>query len=316
MATCDTPYTQEQARADTRVWVDKILSDDPGLYKQAADKADRITKLMLREDGVYRMVFEPETVGPSQLAKSVNIHHPHMVCELEPRSPAAMTLPIGGGPPMLYIRAVRYPVIMRRRSTWKFTVDVADLLTWDADLRRIIGDNSTKDLQASEDAAMYSAIDVIVGAAGSTVFASNSIQHKAITGPFDQNSFAEAFKVLPSLPASLSAEYCIINNVTVWDMVKVTTVQMAEQIQADIIRKGWTLTEYLGRKLIVTIKKALVPNGVLYMLANKDAVGRAFQLEEATLHVKKDGHMVSMYTTTYGGAAIGNTSGVAKAAIS
>lgn len=306
------PRTEESVRADSMALFEKLVSDDPAQVKSAEYTIDSMTRIMIREDGFYRLTMNPMTIPASEFTRDYRTSRPMKVVDLEPRSPAAMVIPIAGAPMSLYIRANRYPVPFHRYATHKFMIDVAELLTWHADLRQIISDNSIKDLQAEEDSNLLLAVNASIKGLDEVCPTSGIVQNKGIPGAVDKDFWAEMMSVLPSTWSSLSPKYVILNNVTIWQLAKLDAIEAGPEITGEIARKGWTMKEYMGVTLVITIKKGLVDNREFYLIADPEYVGKAYLVEDVSMHVKRDGHMVSFYSTMYGGGAIGNVNGVAK----
>jgi len=304
--------TRDEVAEWGKATVEKIASGVPAYEKQAAANISDMTKLIVREDGYYREIMQPDQKGPADLMKDWRTSRAVIVCELEPRSPAAMIVPIAGAPNAIYLKCNRYPVAFYRYATWKFEIDVADLLTWSADLRTMVSANSIRDLQAEEDLNFTLAMERCVGNEGDVVATSGIVQNKVITGPLDDAGWIEGRQILGSSPASINPEVCLVNNITIWDLAKLSSFELGDQVKTEITRKGFVYTEWMGTKLVVTIKKGLVKNKTMYWIGEKSFVGRAYYLEDVTMHVERHGHMVSWYATTYSGSAIGNTAGIAK----
>jgi len=62
----------------------------------------------------------------------------------------------------------------------------------------------------------------------------------------------------------------------------------------------------------VTIKRAIVGDGTAYLFADPEYMGKFFILEDTSMIIKREGHMIDMYATQCVGGSIGNVASVAR----
>lgn len=289
----------------------------PGMEKNATLAITEYTRTKMREDGFCRRILPPQQITDDDLDRQVETDKPVVIVDKEPDSPAAISVPFGTLPNNRYIKGPRYRVMMDRILTPKFTKDIDELRTYDMDIRKILSDNSIKDLLAEEDGKWIKTVDGLVGTAGSTVTETNAVHHVAIAdaaGPITRDSLAESMKIMPRIEvAHLTPDCALINNITIWDIVKFGRDETGGNLAEELLINGFAERKMLGTKWLVTIKTDLVPENVIYQFAEPKYLGKFFILEDTTMYIKREAFMLEFYAYETIGAAIGNVAGVTKA---
>jgi len=303
--------TQEESQLISRVLFEKLASKNPALEKQAVDTVNDFTRVMMREDGFYRRIMPPLPIGNDELDRAVNHDKPVKIIDKEPNSPAAISIGFASLPNNLWIEANRYMVGFDRIITPKFTKDVDELRTWHMDIRQILSDNAIKDMLAEEDGKFLTAVNLCLVGPDAVVPTSGTVQYKVINGGITRDTLWDSLKVMPSTPSNLEVNCVLLNNITIKDVAKFTRNEIGE-LSSDIMKNGWTLTEFMGVKWVITIKKGLVPTNTFYHFADPKFIGKSFLVEDTTMYIKREMFFLEFCAYEYLGGAIGNTSGVAR----
>ena len=140
-----------------------------GMQKEAQDAVTDFIRMRMREEGFTRQIIPPVQVTDDDLDKQVDTDKPVIICEKEPDSPAAISVPFGTLPINRYIRGIRFRVMFQRIMSPRFVKDVNELRTYDQDIRQILSDNALKDMQAEEDGKFIATVDTILLGPGMTV---------------------------------------------------------------------------------------------------------------------------------------------------
>ena len=307
------PATAEESRLLNETIYSDLESNDPVREKRAVDGLNDFTRTRIREDGVYRRVIPMQNIGNDELDRQVGTDQPVKVFDREPDSPAAVSVPFGAMPSNLYIKGDRYEVRFNRIVTPRFTKDVDELRTWHMDIRQVISDNAIKDMLAEEDGSFLSAVNSSLVAADTVVPTSGVEQWKTISGGITRDTLWDAFKIMPNTPSNIETHTCLVNHITINDIAKFGRDEMGGDMAQDIMRNGWTASEFMGKKWIVTIKKGLVPTNRLYMFGDPRFIGKSLSLVDATLHVKREAYFIEFFAYETIGGTIGWTSGLAAA---
>lgn len=304
--------TQEEAKLLSKKIFDKLGSGESGQIKQAVDVVNDYTRTKIREDGFWRKIMPPVPIDNDELDRQVDTDKPVKIVDREPDSPAAISIPFATLPSNLYVRAPRYKVHFDRIVTTRFTKDVGELRTWHMDIRQVLSDNSIKDMLAEEDGKFLRAVNSALLGAGLTVPTSGTVQYEQIAGGITRDTLCDSLKVMPNTPSNLEVHVCLLNNITVKEVMKFTRNEMGGDLAQDIAKGGWTLEEFLGCKWLVTIKKGLVATNTMYHFADPKFIGKAYILEETTMYIRREAFMLEFFAYEELGGTIGHTSGLAR----
>lgn len=290
---------------------------DNGQVKEAADMVTGYTRLKIRESSVFERAFPSTKIDNSQLTPLENSDMPHKLCEMEPDSPAAVSLPIGGLPIQFYMRGHRFPVYFERISTPKAVKNVDELRTYGMDIRSVMSDNMILDMDYELDRKLLAAVHAIVGAEGSSVPETGVVQHKKIVDAagVTRSSLMDLRKILPSTFARLETAVGIVNNITVHEIAKLDRAAAGGDLAEDWLINGYQNKKLLGIDWIVTIKNDLVPNNCFVLMADPSFVGKNFVLEDTTMYMEKKDLVLTFYASALRGATISNVASVALARI-
>ncbi len=253
------------------------LQPGSGFEKRAQDAVNEYVRMKIREDGFWRRILPPVQITNDELDRQVDTDKPVKVVDMEPNSPAAVSLPFATLPLSRYIRGPRFRVMFDRIVTPRFTKDVEELRTWDMDIRQVLSDNALKDLLAEEDGKAIATVDAILLGPDVVLPETGVAQWVTIPGGITRDTVAEAFKVLPRTPAHLNAATVLINNISIWDIVKWGRDEIGGDFSEELLRQGFAEREFMGARWIITIKTDLVPENVIYMFAEPKFLGKFFR---------------------------------------
>jgi hypothetical protein len=300
---------------DTKLMNETFLSylDTPGMEKRALDAVVDYTRYRMREEGFYRRILPPIMVSNDDLDQQVDTDKPVKIIEREPDSPAAISIPFATLPMNLYVRGQKYRVTFDRIVTPRFTKDVDELRTYRMDIRQILSDNAIKDMLAEEDRKFIDACNAAMGgAANTTVSQSGLVQWETIYGGITRDTLQDAFKILPRTISRLEVGTCLINNLTIRELMKFGREEMGGDFSQDVFKNGWTEQNFMNARWIISIKQDLVPTDSIFMFADPKFVGKNFILEDTTLYIDRKAYMLEFFAYETLGGAIGNTNAIAR----
>ena len=301
---------------DTKLMNETFLSylDTPGMEKRALDAVVDYTRYRMREEGFYRRILPPIMVSNDDLDQQVDTDKPVKIIEREPDSPAAISIPFATLPMNLYVRGQKYRVTFDRIVTPRFTKDVDELRTYRMDIRQILSDNAIKDMLAEEDRKFIAACNAAMGgAANTTVSQSGLVQWETIYGGITRDTLQDAFKILPRTISRLEVGTCLINNLTIRELMKFGREEMGGDFSQDVFKNGWTEQNFMNARWIISIKQDLVPTDSIFMFADPKFVGKNFILEDTTLYIDRKAYMLEFFAYETLGGSIGNTNAIARA---
>ena len=286
--------------------------DTPGMQKQAIDAVNDFTRTKMREDGFYRRIMPPLTITNDELDRQVDTDKPVKVVDKEPDSPAAVSLPFATLPINFYIRGPRYRVMFDRIVSPRAVKDVDELRTYVIDIRQVLSDNMIKDMLAEEDGKFIAAFNAVLPTADVEVAMSGEVQRETISGGITRETLVDALKVMPRTPSRFEVETCLVNNITIKELLKFGRDEMGGDFSQDIIKNGWAETNFLNCRWIVTIKRNLVPTDSLFMFASPKFIGKNYELEPTTMYIRREAYMLEYFAYQTSGGSFGHTNGLAR----
>ena len=286
--------------------------DTPGMQKQAIDAVNDFTRTKMREDGFYRRIMPPLTITNDELDRQVDTDKPVKIVDKEPDSPAAVSLPFATLPINFYIRGPRYRVMFDRIVSPRAVKDVDELRTYVMDIRQVLSDNMIKDMLAEEDGKFMAAINAVLPTAGAPAVGSGEVQYEEIYGGITRETLVDALKIMPRTPSHFEVETCLVNNLTIKELLKFGRNEMGGDFSQDIIKNGWAETNFLNCRWIVTIKTGLVPTDSLFMFASPKFIGKNYELEPTTMYIRREAYMLEYFAYETTGGSFGHTNGLAR----
>jgi hypothetical protein len=137
-------------------------------------------------------------------------------------------------------------------------------------------------------------------------------QHVTIAGGVTRDTLAEAMKVLPRTPSHLNVATILVNNVTIWEIVKFGRDEMGGDMSGELIRTGFAEREFLGARWIITIKRDLVPDNTIFLFAEPKFMGKFFILEDTTMYIDRKAYMLEFFAYETIGSAIANIAAIGR----
>lgn len=308
-----TTITREESQAVNESLFEKLASRDPIMEKEAIDAVNDFTRTKMREDGFLRRLMPPVPISNDELDRQVSTDKPVKVVDKEPDSPAAISIPFATLPMNLYIRGPRYLVMLDRITTPRFTKDTDELRTWIMDIRQVLSDNAIKDMLAEEDGRFILAFNTALVAQGATVPTSGTVQWQRILGGITRDTVCDMLKIMPNTPSNLEVKTCLINNITVKELMKWGRTEMGGDLSQDVMKNGWTMQEFAGVNWVITIKKDIIRTNSVYMFSDPKFIGKHYTLEDTTMYIRREAYMLEFFAYETNGASLGHTSGLARA---
>ena len=283
-----------------------------GQEKRAQDAINDYTRIKVREDGFLRRILPPVQITNDELDRAADTDKPVKIIDKEPDSPAAVSVAFGTQPQGRYIQGPKYRVMFQRILTPKFYKDIEELRTYTMDIRQIISDNSIKDVLAEEDGKFIATIDDIIGGANVVLPETGTAQYVEIDGGVTRDTVAEAMKTLPRSNKHLNVATVLVNNVTIWEVVKFGRDEIGGDLSQELFKTGFAEREIMGVRWIITIKRNLVPDNTIYLFAEPKFMGKFFILEDVTMYIDRRAFLLEFFAYECIGAAVANVAAVGR----
>jgi hypothetical protein len=305
-ASISSPSVDVPASVINAQFVQKI---ENGFDKQAAVSATSFIRDILREEGFTRKIFTPITLADDQLDKDETTDKPKKVIMKEPDSKATY-VSFRGMPEAKYFTGPRFAVFFGKIQSEKFTKSIFELKTYDNDIRKILSDNAVRDILGEEDRRFIERVDAIIAPTPSTGAEGTQQFNYAPSGGLTRNNLADFLKMLPALRIPIGC--LLMNDVTAKELLKFSSEEIGHAATTDQYYKGLTSGQYFGHKVLFTIKRDIVKDGVVYQFGTEDFLGKFFILQDATVYIKHEADMIEFFTYESIGIGIGNSRAMAK----
>lgn len=288
--------------------LDAISRADDGVLKNASEAGTQMIRRRLRENGFSRLILPYKQVSDSDLNYLPNTELPVIVEEMEPDSPGAKSIPFNDTADTAFYRGDKFVVYFCKITTDEFTKNVDELRTYKNDLRQIITDNALKDIQTEEDGRFIKEVDRICAAAEAGV-----TQDMTINGLITRSTYAEALSFLED--RYLNNGVFLMNRRTAKDVLRLDRNAIGGDLAETLFKSGLNglqSAELMGVRHIFTMKRDLVPDGVVYQFAEPNFLGRAYILQDVTMYVEKKKDILRFSAQEKIGLTFANVAGLNK----
>lgn len=288
--------------------LDAVTRAEDGMLKNASDAGTQMIRRRLRENGFSRLILPYKQVSDADLNYLPDTELPVIVEEMEPDSPGAKSIPFNDTADTAFYRGDKFVVYFCKITTPEFTKNVDELRTYKNDLRQIITDNALKDLHVEEDGRFIKEVDRITSGQEAGM-----LQQFTTAGFITRSSFAEMCNYLED--RNLNNGVFLMNRHTAKDYLKLDRAAIGGDLAETLFKQGLSglnAAEVMGVRHIFTIKRDLVPDGVVYQFAEPDYLGRAYILQDVTMYVEKKKDILRFSAQEKIGLAIANVAGLNK----
>jgi len=281
---------------------------ESGRVKEAEDEGSRFIRSRMRQDAFSREIIEPVEIGADELDRDVNTDQPQKIVEKEPDSTATYVTFKGTGQ-RSWFRGERYAVRFGKIESERFTKSKFELMTYQNDIRKILTDNSVKDMADQEDSKFLETVDA------AAVAESNVYECEVADGPL-ASEFDPAlirFGVNKLLANKIPCGKILMNKEMYNYALEMPQSQIGDKVASRHYDEGVEGEKSLyGYPVITTIKNDLVGAGEIYFFAPQEYLGNFFLLQDATLFIKQEADIIEFWSYSAPGIGIGNTKGVVK----
>lgn len=308
------------SQVDAKNWIRECCEAGDGRVKAAQDGATEITRLVLRETGVARIVLPPKSVTKEDLDRHPDIKDPYIVYEMESASPAAVSLSFNAAPNSYEFELNRYMVSFSDISTREYCQNVKYLLVYRNDPRDLFVSNGLKDMQTLEDRQFFGGVDQIIGTTPNAPSPlTGEIQNIEITSPasapraWNREALTKAYQTLVNFKVPVGINVC--NAATFTNFAAMDRTEAGGDLSQDMMREGTAALKNAtvqGQKFVVSIKNDLFLNDTMYMLSEPGWIGKFRELQAPVLFVEKKADIIRCYARETIGMTIANVKTVAK----
>ena len=279
---------------------------EQGRVKEASEEGSAFIRTKLRQEAFVREVLPPVLLADDEIDRDENTDQPKKIVEKEPDSVATFVPFYGTGPRTLF-RGPRYAVFFGKTESQRFRKSKFELMTYQNDIRKILSDNSVKDMADQEDLKFLNTVNSVLAAAPAQVVSA--------TG-FNSSAFKLGFQNLVS--RRLPIGKILMTKQTYYEALDLAATSVGNDVASRHYAEGVEKEERLwGIPVVSTIKTdILTPQAgashSVYVFAPENFFGNFFLLQDATLFIKQEADMIFFHSYAAPGIDIGNTAAMCR----
>ena len=134
---------------------------EDGRVKEAESEGTAFIRQKLRQESFAREIIEPVMLADDEIDRDENTDQPKKIVEKEPDSVATF-VPFNGTAQRTWFRGKRFSVYFGKTESQRFTKNKFELMTYQNDIRKILSDNSVKDMADQEDSKGLGTVNAIL----------------------------------------------------------------------------------------------------------------------------------------------------------
>jgi hypothetical protein len=293
-----TETTNVSAQYLNAAFVRKIA--DEGKIKEAAVEGTAFVREKVRQESFAREIIVPVGLQDDEIDRDVSTDQPKKIVEKEPAS-FATYVPFTGQGPRVWFRGPRYQIYFYKVESQRFTKSKFELMTYQNDIRKILSDNSVKDMADVEDIRFLTTISEIIALNPAQVTPAPAFNSVAWSKA--QQSMANRRRPVGKFLMTKELYY---------DAINLPATAVGNEIAEGHYREGIEKEERLFGMPVVTTVKSDVFQTVLgssrtaFVFSPENFLGNFFLLQDATLFIKQEADIITFYTYESIGLGIGN----------
>ena len=293
-----TETTQVSAQFINSNFLKKI---EEGRIKEAQTEGSAFIRSKLRQTSFAREILTPLILADDELDRDVDTDLPKKIVEKEPDSTATFVTFNGTGN-RTWFSGPRYAIYFGKVESQRFNKSKFELMTYQNDIRKILTDNSVKDMADIEDGKFYeTCVASVVGKAD---------QDLALALPLTANPIVTALQAhihrkVPIGKLLMTKElYYSVLNLQYTAVGEIASRHYDQGVEEE--EKLW------GIPVVTTIKNDIVQNNEFWIFSPENFLGNFYLLQDATLFIKQEADMIEFWSYSAPGIGIGNTKGITR----
>lgn len=268
-----------------------------GRVKEAQDESSAFIRTRLRQEAAVREIIVPEGITEEQLDRDENTDQPKKIIDKEPESVATFVQFQGTGR-RTWFRGKRYAIYFGKVESQRFTKSKFELMTYTSDIRKILSDNSVKDMADQEDRKFRALVADII--------ALNPAQNTG--GPFQSATFKSAMRAM--LDRLRPVGKMLMAKSRYLDALDLPATTVGHEIAKRHFDEGIESSQKLwGLPVVTTIKSQIYDGDKAWIFspqAPNNFLGNYYLLQDATLFIKQEADIIEFWSYEALGLGIGN----------
>ena len=293
-----TETTQVSAQLINSSFLRKV---EGGQVKEAAAEGSAFIRSKLREASFARQVITPVTLADDEIDRDEYTDLPKKIVEKEPDSYATF-VPFKGTGDRTWFSGPRYAIYFGKVESQRFNKSKFELMTYQNDIRKILSDNSVKDMAKEEDSKFLETIIAVATGAQHLTPGSGGLDATNLTALFQ----AHIGRQVPIGKMLMTKELY-------YEALKLPATSVGDPVASRHYDDGVEEEEKLwGIPVVTTIKNDLVAPKDIYLFSPETYLGNFYLLQDATLFIKQEADLIEFWSYSAPGLGIGNTKGVTR----
>lgn len=320
------PYKTETQQVSAQFvnsnFVKKI---EDGRIKEAEAEGSAFVREFVRQESYAREVIVPVLLQDDEIDRDENTDEPKKIIEKEPKSWATFVQFQGAGP-RTWFKGHRYSVFFGKVESAHFTKSKFQLMTYQNDIRKIISDNSVKDLADQEDTKFQETINEVISlnepvADAAADFVGKQLTTKSLDhtkgADFSSTTFKRAFQAMVDRKRPIGK--MTMTKGLYYEALDLTSTAVGMAVATRHYDEGVENEDKLwGIPVVTTIKNTIHDSykgahrtgsgdgRMAFIYSPENYLGNFFLLQDATLYIKQEADMITFWTYGAPGIGIGN----------
>lgn len=275
---------------------------EEGRVKEASAEGSAFIRSRLRQESFAREVITPVMLQDDEIDRDEHTDLPKKIVEIEPDSVATF-VPFKGTGKRTWFKGPRYSIYFGKTESQHFQKSKFELMTYQNDIRKILSDNSVKDMADQEDTRFKSTLDAIITA--------NPGQALAPAGGLTATNVKDGLKNLTH--RKIPVGKILMTKELYYDTLALPATSVGDDVASRHYDMGVEEEQKLwGIPVITTIKNDIVPNNEMWVFGPENYLGNFFLLQDATLFIRQEADLISFWSYAGVGIGIGNTKSITK----
>ena len=269
---------------------------EDGRIKEAQAEGSAFVRDHVRQESYAREILTPVLLQDDEIDRDENTDEPKKIIEKEPKSVATFVQFQGAGP-RTWFKGPRYSIFFGKTESQHFTKSKYQLMTYQNDIRKILSDNSVKDMADQEDLKFQQTITSLVAL-------NPSVQQTNASG-FSSTAFKAGFQAMVTRKRPIGK--MTMTKARYYEALDLRADVVGTKVAERHYDEGVESEEKLwGIPVVTTIKSDIHPDNQVFIYSPENYLGNFFLLQDATLYIKQEADLITFWTYAAPGIGIGN----------
>lgn len=270
---------------------------EAGRVKEAQDEGSAFIRQKVRQESFAREIINPILLADDEIDRDENTDQPKKIVEKEPDSVATFVTFQGTGP-RTWFKGPRFAVKFGKTESQRFTKNKWELMTYQNDIRKILSDNSVKDMADQEDIKYITTVDDII--------ALNAAVQLTAGSAFNSSSFRKALQAMVHRRQPIGK--LLMTKELYYEALDLPATSVGDDVASRHYDEGIEEEEKLwGIPVVSTMKSDILNAKKAYVFAPENFLGCFFLLQDATLFIKQEADIIEFWSYAAPGIGFGNT---------